>query len=568
MRIVINEVIIMIKNIVIGGTAGHGINTLSYFLVRILRDQGYHLHSMKDYMSRVRGGANFTQIRFGNQPIQSHDPKIDILMALNQEAVDLHSKRLRENGYLICDSDAHTDFNNVIRIPIKEIGANNQNPRGISSIAVGAITKVIGLDQENLKKISIPKWPEAMKEKNYNTALEAYKASTKIFDKIEVDSFSNKDMLYMSGNQAIALGAIAGGLDFYCAYPMAPSTGIMSTLSQFESKAGILVEQAEDEIAAMNVVIGASATGARSMTGSSGGGLALMVEALGFAGIGEVPIVAVDVQRPGPATGLPTRTEQSDLSFILSASQGEMPQMVLSVKSVEDAFYQSARALNIAETYRIPVLILSDQYLADMSQTFEEPDLDQLQIQENLDTQNDLNDLYKMYDLSGSLTPRMLPGQSGSTLTFTDSHEHDEFGHITEDAEIRTKMMHRRMYKLNLLKKDLIEPDYFGPNSAEIVLVGWGSMYGPLKDAVEHLNKHGHNVGALVFGDLFPLPEKKLRSYATTAKKLINVEMNYTGQLARLIRAETGIEMDESILKFDGRQLNFREIAEQVKELI
>ena len=568
MRIIINEVIIMIKNIVIGGTAGHGINTLSYFLVRILRDHKYHIHSMKDYMSRVRGGANFTQIRFGNKPIQSHDPQIDILMALNQEAVNLHSSRLRDEGYLICDTDIETDFKNVIRIPIKEIGANNQNPRGISSIAVGAIIKAIGLDQEDLKKISIPKWPQDMREKNYNTALQAYEASSKIFDKIQVEDENQGDVLYMTGNQAIALGAIAGGLDFYCAYPMAPSTGIMTTLSQFESKAGILVEQAEDEIAAMNVVIGASATGARSMTGSSGGGLALMVEALGFAGIGEVPIVAVDVQRPGPATGLPTRTEQSDLSFILSASQGEMPQMVISVKSVEDAFYQTARALNIAETYRLPVLILSDQYLADMAQTFIEPDLSKLQIHENIDTQNDLNDLYKTYDLSNSLTPRMLPGQSGTTLTFTDSHEHDEVGHITEDGELRTKMMHRRMNKLKLLEKDLIEPEYIGPNSAEVVLIGWGSMYGPLQDAVEALNKEGHSVGALVFGDLFPLPQKKLKSYATTAKKLINVEMNYTGQLARLIRTETGIEMSHSILKFDGRQLNFKEIVEQVKELI
>lgn len=293
----------MIRNILIGGTAGHGINTLSYFLVRILRDQGYQVHSFKDYMSRVRGGANFTQIRYGNEKIVAHDPKVDLIMALNQEAVDMHSDKLDPNGYLICDSDATTNINNVIRIPIKKIGADNQNPRGLSSIAVGAIIKAIGIEVNELQKVSIPKWPDAMKKKNHDTALESYNASEKVFDYIQS---SPTTQLYMSGNQAIAMGALAGGLDFYCAYPMAPSTGIMSTLSQFESKAGILVEQAEDEIAAMNVIIGSSATGARSMTGTSGGGFALMVEALGFAGIGEVPIVAVDVQRPGPATGLPT----------------------------------------------------------------------------------------------------------------------------------------------------------------------------------------------------------------------------------------------------------------------
>ncbi len=296
-----------------------------------------------------------------------------------------------------------------------------------------------------------------------------------------------------------------------------------------------------------------------------------MVEALGFAGIGEVPIVVVDVQRPGPATGLPTRTEQSDLSFVLTAPQGEMPRMIIAVKDVEDAFYQSARALNIAEAYRIPVFILSDQYLADMAQTFTEPDLSKLQIHSHLDDQNDLNELYKIYDLSGSLTPRMLPGgQSGSTLTFVDSHEHDEVGHITEDPSLRTEMMHRRMKKLDLLRKEVKEPDYYGPSSAEIILVGWGgSMNGALKDTVELLNGEGLSVGALIFGDIYPLPEKK--NYCPTQqqqKKIINVEMNYTGQLARLIRMETGIEMDESILKFDGRQLNFREVAQQVKELM
>lgn len=556
----------MIKNILIGGAAGHGINTLSYFLVRILRDHGYHIHTTKDYMSRVRGGANFTQIRYGNEPVSSHDPKVDLLMALNQEAVDLHSSKLHSGGYLICDSDTVTNAANVIRIPIKKIGASNQNPRGISSIAVGAIVKAIGLDEKELEKINIPKWPDEMRMKNQNTALEAYKASNKIFNAIQVDRRSGR--LYMSGNQAIALGALAGGLDFYCAYPMAPSTGIMSTLSQFEEKAGILVEQAEDEIAAMNVIIGASATGARSMTGSSGGGLALMVEALGFAGIGEVPAVVVDVQRPGPATGLPTRTEQSDLSFALTAPQGEMPRMIISVKDVEDAFYQSARALNIAEAYRLPVIILSDQYLADMAQTFNEPNLSSMQIHSHLDDLSNLNDLYKTYDLSGSLTPRMLPGQSGSTLTFVDSHEHDEVGHITEDPALRTEMMHRRMKKLHMLKKEVAEPDYFGSNSAETILLGWGSMKGVLKDAVELLTEEGYSVGALVFGDIYPLPEKKLRSYATTARKIINVEMNYTGQLARLIRMETGIEMDDSILKFDGRQLNFREVSQQVKELM
>ncbi len=555
----------MMKNILIGGAAGHGLNTLAYFITNILRREGYHIHTTKDYMSRVRGGANFVQIRYGTQPVLSHDPQVDILVALNQEAVDLHIHRLTDSGWVICSDEAKTVHENVISIPFKAIGAAHQNPKGLSAMATGALAKALGLSESTLGKITLPMWKEDVKTKNYDSALEAYKASKTLF---EAQQIQPVEQVYMNGNQAIALGALAGGLDFYCAYPMAPSTGIMNTLSRYEAKANILVEQAEDEIAAINIVIGASATGARSMTGSSGGGFSLMVEALGFAGIGEVPIVIADVQRPGPATGLPTRTEQSDLSFVLTASQGEMPRMVIAVKDVKDAFLQTARALNIAEAYRIPVIILSDQYLADMAQTFTEPDLSDLQIVRHLDTLNNMDGLFQMYDLTESLTPRMLPGQSGTTLTLVDSHEHDEVGHITEDADLRTAMMHRRMRKLDFLKKEVIEPEYFGPNSAETLLIGWGSMRGALKDAVDQLQSEGVSVGALVFGDIYPLPDKKLLSYSKTAKTAINVEMNYTGQLARLIRTETGIEMDHSILKFDGRQMNFREIAERVKELM
>ncbi len=556
----------MTRNILIGGAAGHGLNTLAYFITHTLREHGQHIHTMKDYMSRVRGGANFIQIRFGKEPVLSHDPEVDLLLALNQEAVNLHADKLKDDGLLICPSDIECTHDNTLSIPYKDIGVQTKNPRGISAMAAGALIKTLGLSEDALKHIALPMWKAELKEKNHSSAKMAYKYAKEYF-KLETASTSN-EMLYMNGNQAIALGALAGGLDFYAAYPMAPSTGIMKTLSQFEKRAGILVDQAEDEIAAINTIIGASATGARSMTGSSGGGFSLMVEALGFAGIGEVPVVIVDVQRPGPATGLPTRTEQSDLSFVLSASQGEMPRMVIAVKDVQDAFYQAARALNIAEAYRIPVILLSDQYLADMAQTFPNPDLDNIQIVHHLDNQKNSNELFKMYDLSESLTPRMIPGLSGTTLTLVDSHEHDQQGHITEDAELRTEMMHRRMHKLDFLKKEVLEPEYFGQSAAETILIGWGSMRGALKEAVSELEEKGHSVGALVFGDIYPLPEKKLLSYSKTARTLINVEMNYTGQLAKLIRMETGIKMNHSILKFDGRQLNFKEISSRVKELM
>ncbi len=555
----------MRRNVLVGGSAGYGLNTLTYLFVNILRKNHAHIHVYKDYMSRVRGGHNFTQIRYGDEPVTGHDPQLDIIVALDENTAKFHLQRLQADGVILCDPSYAPEDPRVMAIPFKEIMAANQNPKGISMVGLGALTKLLGFEESILDSAVVAKWSDAGKKKNIQTAKDAWHKAHSRYTPIESTSGGP---LYMNGNQAIAMGAMAGGLDFYTAYPMAPSTSIMSTLSQFEVAGKILVEQAEDEIAAINAAIGASASGARSMTGSSGGGYALMTEAIGFAGIGEVPIVIADVQRPGPATGLPTRTEQSDLSFILSAPQGEMPRMVTSVRNVSDAFYTSQRAMNIAEAYRLPVMILNDEYLADASQTLEEIDLTGLQIVNHVDQLPPHGGRYKNYDLSGILTPRIVPATSGEALVMTDSHEHDDYGHISEDPGVRTAMMKRRMEKLNLLKQEMIEPHFYGDQGAKTILLSWGSMDGIVKEAVDVLVDEGIPVGALSFGDLFPLPDKTLLDLQEKGVRFVNVEMNYTGQLARLIRMETGIAMADSILKYDGRQMNWRELVTAVKELM
>ncbi|HSQ34119.1 MAG TPA: 2-oxoacid:acceptor oxidoreductase subunit alpha, partial [Peptostreptococcaceae bacterium] len=321
-----------------------------------------------------------------------------------------------------------------------------------------------------------------------------------------------------------------------------------------------------DEIGAINMTVGASVCGVRSMTATSGGGLSLMTETLSFLGVSEIPLVVVNVQRPGPATGLPTRTEQSDLSFVLTAGHGEFPRMIISLRDTEDCFYQTARAFNLAEKYQIPIIILSDEYLADCNITTPVFDSSMVTIDRYLANPNEIQN-YKRYEFSeNGVSPRLIPGKSNH-LVLTDSHEHLENGHITEDPIVRINMVKKRDKKLEtLINSDIQEPNYFGSKSPEILLIGWGSTQGALRDAVYSLTNEGVNIGALVFGDIYPLPTKLLYKYTSNANYIINIEQNYSGQLSKLIASETQITMDKSLCKYDGRQLNHEDILEFLRK--
>ncbi|TDT61118.1 2-oxoacid:acceptor oxidoreductase subunit alpha [Fonticella tunisiensis] len=551
-------------NILIGGQAGQGMDTISDVLEKHLKSRGLFVFSNKDYMSRVRGGHNFIQIRFGDEPVYSHYPELDLIIALDKNTIEFHRDRLKASGSIIADELIAYQNERVISLPItkatKEIGFY----KAFGMVAAGAALKYFNISLEGVEKVLPKKFSDEIKTKNLDAIKKGYEL---LESRLSLSEGCTSNNILINGNTAIALGALAGGLSFYSAYPMTPATSIMTYLSKKQVEAGIVVEQVEDEISAINMAIGASYAGARAMTGSSGGGFSLMVEALGLAGITETPLVVVNSQRPGPATGLPTRTEQSDLSFMLTASHGEFPRMVIALRNPEDAFYQTFRALNLADKYQTVVMILTDQYLADYRMTIPKFKLDGLKIERYISGEEVLEEgeEYRRYKLTGNgISPRLIPGKVEGQIVLVDSDEHTEYSHITESAEVRNAMMEKRMKKLELMKEDIIEPEYFGVEKPEVVLIGWGSTYGPLKEAVEMLNNEGYRVGALSFGDIYPLPQKLLRKYAEEAKVLVNVEQNYTGQLAKLIMQETGIKMDKSILKYDGRQIDPKEIYNRV----
>lgn len=547
-------------NLLIGGAAGQGIDTTASILQKLLKKSGYHIFTMKDIMSRVRGGHNFSQICFGEEAVFSHRHKLDGMIALNDETIELHKDRLNPNGFILCDQTLASDDPRAIKIDMKAMAKVIGNAKVSGSIAIGASLRLFGETLAFVETVL----KEALDEEYFDMNMQAI---TKGFESVEtrfphLNGYAS-DHLILNGNQALALGAMAGGLKFYTAYPMSPSTSIMAYLASKSDQADIVVEQAEDEIAAINMAIGASFAGVRSMTGTSGGGFSLMVEALGLSGIAEIPLVVVNVQRPGPATGLPTRTEQGDLKFVISASQGEFPRMVIALRNHTDAFYQTARALNLADKYQIPVIILSDQYLSDSLSTVEPYDVEKASAVFATATEEKGDYLRYRYTEDG-ISPRLIPGQTQKIVAI-DSDEHDERGWITESSDVRIKMVDKRMKKLEKLTLELQEPAFFGPDNFQTLLIGWGSTEGPIKEAVKILNqtKNG-KFAALVFGDVYPLPQKVLREKAILATTIIDVEQNATGQLADLIREETQISCDEMILKYDGRQLSGEEIAERL----
>ncbi len=550
-------------NLLIGGAAGQGVDTAAAILERWLKLSGSGVFTMRDFMSRIRGGHNFSRIRFGETAPGSHSEVLDGIIALNEETIEIHNGDLRPDGFILCDSAIKTDDKRAIMIDMSAIAKEIGNPRVAGSVAIGAVLKLFGVKLNNEQAESV--FRKSLKAEYIEINIRAVRAGyDAVAAKFEYAGGGFAGHMIVSGNQALALGALAAGLQFYSAYPMSPSTSIMEYLALKSSESGILVEQAEDEIAAVNMAIGASFAGARAMTGTSGGGFSLKVEALGLSGMTEIPVVIVDVQRPGPVTGFPTRTEQSDLKFVISASQGEFPRMVIAPRHHEDAFYQTIRAFNMAEKYQIPVILLSDQYLADATATIPPPDVRDISLYEPEDIPAEGE--YARYRFTESgISPRKFPGTRDGFVA-ADSDEHDEYGRIVEDSETRIRMMNKRMGKLDLLEEELQEPELLGSASPDTLLLGWGSMYGPLGEAVNILNAKGGRYGALVFGDVWPLPQKLLMQTAEGAKTIINVEQNFTGQLGSLVREVCGIKMDASVLKYDGRQLSGEEIAKRVEE--
>jgi len=554
-------------NILIGGAAGQGMDTLGHLIAKALKNLGFYVFLHKDYMSRIRGGHNFVTIRFSVDPIFSHTDELTLIIALNYETAHIHSGKLTESGKIIVVEDGEKINGEyaslVINLPSKEIIQKTGNRRVIGTAALGCALKLFGLPLEPLLNEAKNLFEGQILDANIIAAQEGYNSSEALFNRELPQPW---DSIFINGNESIALGAIAAGCKFYSAYPMTPATSIMTYLSKKSKVATILVEQAEDEIAAINMALGASYAGVRAMTGSSGGGFALMVEGVSLAGITETPIVIAISQRPGPATGFPTRTEQGDLGFVIHSGHGEFPRMVIALRHPEDAFYQTVRAFNVAEKYQIPVFLLTDQYLADYTTTVKPFDFSNITIERYLTTEVHISNYLRYAITESGISPRIIPGRITGQIVKLDSDEHDESGHITESAEIRNDMVNKRFRKIEPLYDELIEPEYVGCENPETLLLCWGSTYGPVKEAISDLNLGNHSIGALIFGDIWPLPTKSLNRLAKIARKIINLEQNATGQLAALIKQQSMIACDHSLLKYDGRQWSKDAIIDSLKK--
>ena len=554
----------MIYNLLIGGAAGLGMETLAMVLEKILKRKGYEIFVIQDYMSRVRGGHNFFLIRFGNEVIDSHADEIDGIIALDKMTIQAHHNRLKADGFIIADDEINFKEARLYSLPLKTTAKTIGNPKVFGSVALGALLCLFNLDFTSIESVINEKFVGETALQNAKAFKEGYKLVT---GKYEIIANNKVDNILINANDAVALGALASGMKFYSGYPMTPATGIMNYLAAKMNETEIIVEQAEDEIAAVNMAIGASYAGVRAMTGTSGGGFALMVEAIGLSAMLEVPLVIAEIQRPGPATGFPTRTEQGDLKFVIFSSPAEIPKMVIALRDPEDAFYQTNRAFNLADKYQIPVVLMGDQFLADSTRTVSAFDFSKIINDRQLSSEvySETKE-YKRYEITDSgVSPRIIPGKTAGARVLVDSDEHDEYGNITESGEMRNKMHEKRLRKIAGLKEELQEPIFVGEENADTLLLTWGSLASPVKEAVRLLNKQGKNkYGALLFGDVWPLPDKLLKEKSKNATRAINVEQNATGLFASLVRECTGIECDRSILKYDGRPLSAQEIFSRV----
>lgn len=572
----------------IGGKAGEGIMATGLIFSQSCTRGGLHVFDINEYPSLIKGGHNTLQVRAGSREIYSQSKKVEVLVALNYETIYLHRDELSNGGGIIHDSDEsginRQEFRSDIRfypVPyktiIEEIGAL---PIMKNNVALGASIALIDYDFDILAGVI----KDTFRRKGDKIISDNINAARAGFDYIKnnfpddfgyrLEKIGEPGRMLLTGNDAIFMGAIQAGCKFYAAYPMTPVSSILHLMAASERRFNLVVKHTEDEISAINMAIGAGFVGARAMCATSGGGFCLMSEGYGLAGMIEVPIVVVNGMRPGPSTGMPTWTEQGDFKFILSASQGDFPRIVLAPGDVEECFYLASEAFNIAEKYQNPVIIITDKHLAESHKSTEKFDTGKVTIDRGLyATQEDLassdeKTFFKRYRFTeNGISPRTIPGMKKGIYTAT-SDEHDEEGVITEDIENRVKMMQKRMRKLETIKQELPLPDLVGPDEADITIIAAGSTKGAIMEAIPMLEKDGISVNFLQIVYISPFPGGKVAEVIGSAKKTAVVENNFTGQLADIIREKTGKSVDEKILKYDGRPFYPEDVYSAVKEVV
>ncbi len=558
--------------IVLCGEAGQGIQTVEHILVRLLRQTGFHVFATKEYMSRIRGGSNSTEIRLSSERIAAPVDRIDILCPFHQAALFHLRDRISKGTTVIGDRtniclDCPEEVTDFIDVPFAEIAEAVGGKIFINIVAAGVILGILDIDMGMVSDFISRFFAKKDKEivrKNVEAAKRGYQRGKKLLDsgkaRFALKNPMARNEILLNGAEAVGLGALSGGCDFLSSYPMSPSTGVMVFLSQHMEDFGVIVEQAEDEISAINMALGASYAGARAMVTTSGGGFALMTEGVSLSGMIETPVVIHLAQRPGPATGLPTRTEQADLELALYAGHGEFPRAIFAPGSLEDAFILTRKAFYLADKYQIPVFVLTDQYLMDTFYNVPPFNLEDIHVEKQI-VRTDKN--YKRYVITeDGVSPRGIPG-FGDGLVGVDSDEHDEESHITEDLHLRTQMVDKRLRKMNLLNSEIVPPGFIGNEDYEILLIGWGSTYHAIKEAVRRLDRN--DLAFLHFKQVHPLHPQTI-NFIEKAKRTIIIENNATSQFGKMIKLHTAGVIEGCLLKYNGLPFSVEEIVKSLKK--
>ena len=576
----------------IGGEAGQGIATPGDILARIFARRGLYLSAYNAYQSIIRGGHTFLTIRASDAPVGNMGDNIDVLVPLNQDTMDRHLKLLKKGASVIYDGDklkpgAYAEGVQVCAMPMKQLcGANKL---GANTVAIAAALQMLGIEFNPLEDVltrQFKKKGDAVIAENVNMARAGYEYATTNFKPFPFKAPNlGKGMAVLTGNQAIALGGAAAGVKFYAAYPMSPSTGVLMWMATHARQLGIMVRQVEDEISVMNMVIGAAHTGCRAMCATSGGGFALMTEAIGMSGMIETPIVCVDVQRGGPATGIPTKTEQGDLWQVLGAGQGDYPRIIVAPASQADLFKTIPELFNLVDKYQCPGLVLSDLLISEGTASVDPAELNfNVKIERGeiifpngsgngeanpASGYND-NAYWRYKNTDSGISPRAVPGVLGH-IYIAATDEHDEDGTLISDEftnpHKRRMMVEKRARKFSTALQHIAPPKLFGPENASVTLVSWGSTEDVIHEAVEKLAAdEGVVANHLHIKWIVPFHSEVISRILSRSKRIVIVENNYSGQFARYLRSETGIAAHGHIRKYDGEPFMPHHLVEAVKD--
>lgn len=548
----------------IAGEAGHGVMLAAKTMAKIAKRHGMQSFNYLEYPSLIRGGHQTGQVYADFENATCQAKNLDILIAYTQDSFEIHQDEITTSTVIIFNSD----FGKVPQEAMSKWG-KQITPMPLSSWAkeatgttlasnttsIGVSAYLLGLDLDICKAVIADefKGKKEVAEKNFKALDLGYEEAKKVLKPILTVVPQKDDMILLNGNEAIGMGALAGGLQFYSAYPMTPATGLLHFLNDHKHQLPVVVKQVEDEIGAINEAVGASIAGVRAMTGSSGGGFALMVEALSFAGTTEAPLVVLEAQRTGPASGVPTWTAQADIQFILTAGHGDFPRVILTPGTVQEHYDLGKLAMYLAEKYQLPVIIASDKFILESHQTMKAPVAQNHNERQSMAGKADLpaDESYLRYkDTKNGISPRSIPGQEFG-LHLANSYEHDPWGFATEEGDVIASSVDKRAKKMEAILTEIPQPQLIGPKKAEVTFVCWGSTINVLIEAI-HQAKPG-TMNAIHLPCLHPFPVEAFTKLAKQAKKLVMVEGNANGQAENWIRQHTDIKMDDSLRRYDGR---------------